>query len=147
MIVRSHRPSDFDVLYRIDLECFPPGISYSRDELAGFIHHPTSKTWVAEEDGEIIGFLVAGRETRQTGHVITIDVPRKWRRHGIGKSLMGVAESWARRSGLDRLSLETGEDNRTAHKFYEALGYQIAGRIENYYSDGSAAWVMMKPLK
>ncbi len=147
MILRSHRVSDLDALYRIDQECFPPGISYSREELAGFIRHRSSKTWVAEEEGEIAGFLVAGREAARVGHVITIDIIPKWRRRGIGSALMEVAEAWSRRSGAKLLYLETGETNRVAQRFYQARGYEQVDRIENYYGQGAPAWVMMKLLK
>ena len=31
--VRTFQPADFETLWRVDQECFPPGISYSRAEL------------------------------------------------------------------------------------------------------------------
>src|SRR5437867_1438334 len=38
MRVRPYRRSDLPKLHEIDQTCFPPGISYSRDELGRFIH-------------------------------------------------------------------------------------------------------------
>ena len=61
MLLRSYRPSDLETLYQIDRACFPPAVSYSRQELSEFITDQKSETWVADEDGKIVGFLVADR--------------------------------------------------------------------------------------
>ncbi|PYV22992.1 MAG: hypothetical protein DMG24_15200 [Acidobacteria bacterium] len=147
MQLRPYRASDLCTLYQIDQACFPPGVSYSREELAGFIGHRGSKTWVAEAEGGIVGFLVAGREPRQVGHIITIDVVERWRRLGIGRALMHAVEQWAERQGLRLIYLETAAGNTTAQKFYAGLGYERFKKVERYYSNGEAAWVMVKWLK
>jgi ribosomal protein S18 acetylase RimI-like enzyme len=43
--------------------------------------------------------------------------------------------------------LETEENNTAAQGFYEARGYSKVDRVEDYYSNGTSAWVMMKCLK
>jgi ribosomal-protein-alanine N-acetyltransferase len=146
MRLRSFVPSDLGKLYEIDQACFAPGISYSREELARFIAHRHSQTWVAEEGGEIIGFLIANREPRKILHIITIDVVAAWRRRRVGSILMDAAEGWAVEQGLRLIGLETAQDNRAAQRFYQDRGYRKVEEIEGYYSDGSAAWVMVKEL-
>jgi ribosomal protein S18 acetylase RimI-like enzyme len=44
------------------------------------------------------------------------------------------------------IGLETAQDNLVAQKFYLARGYRKVDEIENYYADGTAAWVMVKEL-
>ena len=78
--LRPFCPDDLEVLYRIDQACFAPGVSYSRQELAAFIAHRSSKTWVAIAGDQVIGFLVADRAPQRVGHIITIDVGEPWRR-------------------------------------------------------------------
>ncbi len=146
MRLRSFRPEDLQRLYEIDQACFAPGISYSLAELARFVGHRHSLTWVAEEAGEVVGFLVAHREPRRILHIVTIDVLEAWRRRGIGSLCMDAAEAWARDHNFRLMGLETAEDNLAAQRFYAARGYRKADRIEGYYSDGSAAWVMVKEL-
>jgi [ribosomal protein S18]-alanine N-acetyltransferase len=146
MQLRSYRASDFDALHQIDQACFPPGVSYSREELAEFIDHRNSATWVAEGEGEIAGFLVAGREPQRVGHIITIDVVACWRRRGVGSALMSAAEDWAARQQLRLLYLETAQDNVPAQPVYAGRGYEKLRMIERYYSNGAAAWVMVKWL-
>jgi ribosomal protein S18 acetylase RimI-like enzyme len=47
--LRKLRPRDFEVLWDIDQKCFPPGISYSRQELSDYIRRWSAFTVVAEE--------------------------------------------------------------------------------------------------
>jgi [ribosomal protein S18]-alanine N-acetyltransferase len=146
MSLRPFRPADLQTLYDIDQACFAPGISYSRDELRAFIGHRHAQTWVAEESGEIIGFLIAHREPRKVLHLVTIDVLKSWRRRGVGSLLMDAAERWAHDHNLHLIGLETAQDNLAAQRFYQARGYRKVSEIEHYYHDGTTAWVMVKEL-
>ncbi|MGH9452915.1 MAG: GNAT family N-acetyltransferase [Terriglobia bacterium] len=145
-IIRDYLPSDFDLLLKIDGQCFAPGIAYSREELAGFIEHPDSQTWVAEENGEVAGFLVATRVQARRLHIVTLDVVERWRRRGVGRALMLATDDLAHREKRSVISLETAEDNLPAQTFYHELGFRKARRISSYYSDGTAAWLMLKNL-
>jgi len=147
MRLRPYRPSDLPTLFDIDQTCFPVGVSYSREELEQFIAHRNSRTWVAEEGDAVAGFLVAGREPQGVGHIITVDVPERWRRRGIGKALMDAAEDWGKRQGLKLIYLETAADNLAAQAFYRARGYEKVERLDGYYANGTDAWVMMKWLE
>ena len=146
MLIRDFQPSDLPALSKIDQECFPPGISYSREELAAYIAHRSARTWVAENEGSIVGFVVASREPARVGHIITIDILEGWRRRGAGTDLMDAAEDWARKARLQAIYLETAEENVAAQSFYEARGYRKVELVDRYYSDGQAAWVMVKNL-
>jgi len=147
MKLRSFRPSDFETLYAIDQSCFPPGISYTRDELGRFMRSQVSRTWVAEAGEEVVGFLIADRHPPlRLGHIITVDVLASWRQQGVGTALMEAAETWACRQGIRAISLETAEDNRVAQDFYERRGYVKVERLPGYYADGTAAWIMVKLL-
>jgi ribosomal protein S18 acetylase RimI-like enzyme len=146
MRLRSFHPEDLPKLHEIDHACFAPGISYSQGELARFIGHRHSQTWVAEEAGEIVGFLIAQREPHKILHIVTIDVVEAWRRRGVGSVLMDVAEQWARDHELGLIGLETAQDNLVAQRFYAARGYRKVDKVEHYYADGTAAWVMAKEL-
>ncbi len=147
MHLRSFRPSDLQTLYEIDQGCFPTGISYSREELARFIAHRHAETWIAEDEGRIVAFLIADHQPRQIAHIITIDVVANMRRRHVGSLLMDAAEAWAHREGLRLVYLETAEDNLVAQSFYQARGYRRMGRVDNYYGNGLAAWVMAKALQ
>jgi len=147
MELRGFKPSDLDALVEIDGACFPPGISYSREVLDDCTADPHSATWIAQERDEIVGFLIAHHETKSRAHIITLDVVESWRRRGVGGALMDEAEAWAKRRGAGLVYLETAEDNLPAQKFYVARGYAKVQTVEGYYSNGAAAWVMVKQIR
>ncbi|PYV19201.1 MAG: hypothetical protein DMG21_02310 [Acidobacteria bacterium] len=146
MIVRPYRRADLPKLHEIDQACFPPGISYSRKELERFIRMKGARTWVAEEQGEIAGFLVADRQPHGAAHIVTVDVVEGRRRAGVGGALMEASENWARLEHCRLVYLEAGENNSAALAFYESRHYSRVERIPDYYSTGMAAWVMVKWL-
>ena len=146
MEILPFKTADLETLYKIDQECFPPGISYSQEELARFIRHRLAKTWVAHSENEVVGFLVFGREPQKVGHIVTIDVVEGRRGTGVGKALLKTAEDWAQRQGLGLIYLETADDNRVAQNFYIAHGYTKVEEIPNYYPNHLTAWVMVKWL-
>ena len=147
MRLRDVRSEDLETLYGIDQACFVPGISYSRQALAEFIGNRRSRTWVAEERGEVVGFLIAERQARKAAHIVTIDVVESWRRRSVGSLLMDAAEDWAREQKLAFVYLEAAENNAPALSFYEARGYRKVDHVPNYYADGATALIMLKWLK
>jgi GNAT superfamily N-acetyltransferase len=53
-----------------------------------------------------------------------IVVDARYRRIGVGRSLMEAAELWARQNGLAALRLRSNLQRDDAHGFYRRLGYQ-----------------------
>jgi [ribosomal protein S18]-alanine N-acetyltransferase len=152
--LRDFRPQDFETLWGIDQSCFPPGIAYSRRELAIFVRLWRAFTIVAETapaQGQknaappIAGFLVAeGR--RGSGHIITIDVLPAARRFGLGSQLLNAAEKRLLADGSRSVYLETAVDNYSALAFYKRHHYSTVKTIPQYYSNGVDALVLVKDL-
>jgi ribosomal-protein-alanine N-acetyltransferase len=152
--IRDFQPADFDMLWRIDQQCFPPGISYSRMELRHYTRRRGAFTLVAvdakgEEKGEdtnqeIVGFIVAHGGNR--GHIITIDVVASARRSGTGSGLLRAAEERLQAAGSPEVWLETAVDNVSALSFYKRHGYSIVKTLPRYYSNGVDALVLRRDL-
>lgn len=147
--LRAFRRSDLDLLYQLDQVCFPAGVAYSKAELEGYVRRRDTRTWVAEAPGEaapLAGFIIVHCDRQQRGRIITVDVAPAWRRRALGTALMKQAEDWVRVRGGEFVFLETAEDNMPAQLFYGRRGYLKLRRIEAYYGNGAAAWLMAKRL-
>jgi ribosomal-protein-alanine N-acetyltransferase len=147
ILIRDFAPDDFETLWRIDQQCFPPEIAYSRTELLHYINRRTSFGIVAEVDASIAGFLVAeASKRRRAGHVITIDVLEQFRRHQVGTLLMSHCERRLIENSCDAVFLETAVDNAAAIAFYERHGYRVLQTLPRYYHGELDALLMGKRL-
>jgi [ribosomal protein S18]-alanine N-acetyltransferase len=146
MLLRNYRRSDFESLWELDQECFPPGISYSRSELRSFLSRKTAETIVAESEGRIVAFVLGWRRTHTEGHVITLDVAASARRQGLGRQLLVELEGRFRAAGVTRVQLEAAVVNTSAIAFYQSLGYRKVAHLASYYGRGLHAWKMEKAL-
>ena len=144
--LRDYRASDFETLWRIDQECFPPELAYSRTELGGYVRRQSSVTLVAEMEGEIAGYIVAERGGRKVGHIITLDVRQPARRTGLGSKLIGATEERLRGMGCSSVLLEVAVDNAAAIAFYHRHGYATLATIPRYYNDQTDALLLGKKL-
>jgi ribosomal-protein-alanine N-acetyltransferase len=145
-VIREYRPEDFDVLWRIDQECFPPGIAYSKQELKAYIRSRGTFTLVATdcEKEAPRGFIVV--HAGAAGHIVTIDVIASARRAGVGTLLMKAAEDRLRAAGVRSIGLETAVDNVSALAFYKRHGFSVVRTWPRYYSNGVDALVLQKSL-
>ena len=150
--LRDFRDADFEHVWRIDQQCFAPGISYSRRELAFYIRRRAAFTLVAEQDAKtaadmpsILGFIVV-QTLKGLGHVITIDVSPQTRRSGVGSSLLQAAEDRLKAAKCRAVTLESAVDNAGALAFYNRHGYSVRKIIPRYYPNGVDAFSLSKEL-
>ena len=74
--------------------------------------------FVAEIEGKLVGYA----DVQENGYIDHFFVSGQHPRQGIGRSLMGVLESEAKRLGVTEL---TSDVSRTAQPFFERFGFQI----------------------
>jgi ribosomal-protein-alanine N-acetyltransferase len=152
MSIRAFIPSDFDRLYQIDQESFPPEIAYSYLELQYYVRSPNCRTLIAEDKTEtrragIVGFVIGVWEPPDLGHIITIDVLPHKQRQKIGSRLLTRIEQWLWEKGAEAIYLEASVDDSAALSFYDKHGYFILDRLEGYYAREHDAFVLMKTDK
>ena len=162
--LRDFRHEEFETLWRIDQQCFEPGISYSRLELSLYLHRPGAFALVADSSevsdagtlsggsnqaqssAAAVGFIVAEAGSRGAGHIITIDVVPQARGVGIGSQLLRVSEDRLRAARCHSVILETAVDNRIALAFYKRHAYSVIKTLARYYANGVDAFVLKKDL-
>jgi [ribosomal protein S18]-alanine N-acetyltransferase len=149
--IRAIERADFEALYRLDQQCFAPGIAYTRSDLRAFLRRAASIALLAESAArELLGFIIvewAVEGEQRIGHIVTVDVAAEARRQGIGAALMQAAEEQLRRIGVQLVRLEVAVDNFAAQSFYARESYSIVGRIRGYYLGKLDALVLEKVLE
>lgn len=131
-------------LCEIEEECFKTE-AFTKQQIATLLEDYNCLSFVAEENGEIVGFIIGDLRLERNalaGHILTIDVSAKHRRKGIGKRLLHELERVFRERHIGACQLEVREDNAQALKLYRKAGYKEIGELQNYY--GNAHGLCMK---
>ncbi len=87
---------------------------------------------IAEEDGEVVGFLVA-RALGPEWEIENVVVAPAARQRGGGTRLVREALELARVRGAGSVFLEVRESNAAARKLYEKCAFVASGRRNSYY--------------
>ena len=109
----------------------PDAEKVMRRFLADLSSSSHSCLFVAERDGEVVGFLSGelregspAFKPKTWAAVEDIYVAPEHRSLGIGHTLFGECQEWAHQKGADGVSLQVAAGNLRARKFYEALGFR-----------------------
>ncbi|MBB5181540.1 GNAT superfamily N-acetyltransferase [Planomicrobium koreense] len=92
-----------------------------------------------------IGQIRLVRDWNRFAYIENIAVCKSFRKSGIGRMLMEVAETWALDKSLIGLSLEAQNDNVIACRFYEREGFVLGGadtikQLANPHIDITLYW-------
>lgn len=91
---------------------------------------------VVEAEGRIAGILdIVPQEWNHTVWLWNIMLDEAIRGQGVGRELFQRGVKWARKMGYRALVLETQTNNVPACKFYAALGCEIEGIRDMYYTN------------
>jgi ribosomal-protein-alanine N-acetyltransferase len=144
--IRKYRPEDFEQLWRLDQTCFSREIAYSRDELAHYLSVPRALCFVAEENGQPVGFILGHPQRGGVGHIVTLDIAPHVRRSGLGSILIQKLEASLATLGCDALMLEVAVDNRAGLSFYKKHGFSVVKTLRRYYPGGLDGLLMGKKV-
>lgn len=145
----SFRPGtieDAERMWEIDQACFEPGISYTIEIFYYHLLINRDPSFVAVDDGRIIGFILTSQTARANGLLVTIDIMEGWRRRGLGAKLLEFAERAQKRRGCRVIKLQVGVENSGAIGFYEKMGYVKKKLLRNYYGTALDAFLYSKEI-
>ena len=100
----------------------------------------THKGFVCEDEGVVIGFVIADGST---GELWVLSVWPEYEGKGIGRDLMTLAQDWLFSKGWEKLWLNTGIKPSRALALYQKLGWQITGTLDH---GGSYRMELPKPM-
>jgi ribosomal protein S18 acetylase RimI-like enzyme len=113
----------------------PAMLEASYDLLLDFVYREPHIAFIAERDGEPVGFALMllampDEVTRMPqGFIAYMAVEPSARRYGIGSRLLSAAEDEARRRGLPYIGLMVTDDNAAAREMYERAGFLTERRL------------------
>ncbi len=120
---------------------YPTPLEGVRARLARLLARQDQAVFVAEEEdgGVLLGWVhvqeFLSLASDPTGLVTGMVVDPAARRQGIGRSLMGRAEDWARARGLVALRLRSRVARSSAHDFYVRLGFRCAKQQLQFHKE------------
>ncbi len=123
---RTMTMEDYDQVYALWMSCTGMGLNNlddSREGISSYLKRNPRTCFVAEDDGQIIGVIIAGHDGRR-GYIYHTAVHPNRRRGGIGNQLVDAAMSALREEGINKVALVVFERNTSGNAFWEALGFE-----------------------
>jgi ribosomal-protein-alanine N-acetyltransferase len=122
-------------------ETYPPSLYLTINNLwpQGFL--------VIQDGRALVGFVAAVISGTKVARVLMLAVSPEHRRRSLGQRLMQALYEACAVSGIDTVALEVRKSNTSALQFYRKQGYEIAGEIKNFYSNGEDAYKLVRVLQ
>lgn len=127
MLMRTHYAFD-------PLRFLPPGEAPESGYawfLGNVAESPDSCVLVADEDGEIVGYIYAALEPLSwkelrgpAGFIHDVAVREETRGVGVAKQLLAAGIAWLREQGAPRVILWSAAPNETAQRLFRGLGFR-----------------------
>ena len=95
---------------------------------------PNITVFGARIDGEIVGVGAIRKLEPHHAELKSMHTLAKYRGSGVGKAMVAHIEDFARSSGIERMSLETGTNEafKPARELYKSLGYNSCDAFGDY---------------
>jgi len=125
MLVRKMTIADYDTVYALWLSCEGMGLNGTndtREEIGKFLRRNPDTCFVAEEDGTIVGCIMAGHDGRR-GYIYHTAVHPAHRRKGMGGALVKATIDALRAEGITKAALLVFARNEKGNAFWEKQGF------------------------
>ncbi|MBS3817499.1 MAG: GNAT family N-acetyltransferase [Candidatus Thermoplasmatota archaeon] len=143
-LIRRFKKADLEKVYRISdislKEEYPRELFISIQELwnQGFL--------VVEISNEVVGFICGVVENSKTSRILMLAVHPFYRNRGLGGEILKNFIEVSSNRGLSKVTLEVRVSSESVITFYQKRGFQLAGRLEDFYTDGEDGFKMVRYL-
>lgn len=123
--IRVMTINDYDGIYGMWINTPGMGLNTTDDSREGiekYIERNPTTSFVAEDDGRIIGVIVAGHDGRR-GFIYHTAVLPEYRNQGIARKLVENAMTALEKEGINKAALVTFEKNEIGNGFWEKIGF------------------------
>ena len=151
MHLRSYAAGDLEVLCRLTVDSFQ-GVSIDQNmethfgpihghdwrwrkarQIEAEVKANPSGTFVAEEDGKILGYITTHVDREAgIGQIPNLAVAGEARNRGLGRQLIDRALNYFRSLGLTHAKIETLDQNPIGQHLYPACGFKEVARQIHY---------------
>ena len=135
MTIRVMTVEDYAACY--DLWLRTPGMGLnsvddSPEGIAFYLRRNPNTCFVAEEDGRLVGAILAGHDGRR-GYISHTAVDGDFQRRGIGSQLVAHTMAALEQEGITKVNLVVFSRNQKGDAFWEAQGFSL--RTDLNYRD------------
>jgi ribosomal-protein-alanine N-acetyltransferase len=132
--------SDISEIASLEKECF--SLPWSEKSLADELENPVARFFSAKYKNELAGYIGAFNVAGEVS-VTNVAVKEKFRKQGIGASLLKKLEETARLENAEFITLEVRASNENAIRLYIQSGYEKAGLRKDFYSNPKEDAILM----
>lgn len=145
MLIRGITKQDFDYIVSV-LDRWWGGPSSERAHPV-FFYELGEKALIAEDDGEVVGFLLGFLAPKDppVAYVHLVGIHPDHRRRGVGKQLYEEFTARAKEAGARSVLAITMVGNEGSIRFHEALGFHVEEQPD-YAGPGRSRVVFTKDL-
>ena len=125
MIIRTMTIEDYEGVYELWINTPGMGLNTTDDSYDGigkYLKRNPDTSFVAIEEGRIIGIILAGHDGRR-GYIHHTAVLPEHRRKGIGKALLENAMKALEAQGISKVALVVFVRNEDGNAFWENMGF------------------------
>lgn len=125
MNIRIMTIADYDKVYALWLSCKGMGLNNlddSREGIERFLKRNPDTCFVAEDNGNTVGVIIAGNDGRR-GYIYHTAVNPEYRRKGIAKALVSTALKALHDLGINKAALVVFNRNADGNAFWESIGF------------------------
>ena len=132
MNIRRMRIDDYEAVMKLwnGAEGVGVGPDDGKESIENYLQRNPKTSFVAEENGIIIGAIMAGHDGYR-GFIHHTAVDRRYRKQGIGRQLVEAAMQAIKADGIHKVVLVVFKINEYGNAFWEKLGFD--SRDDLYY--------------
>ena len=124
-MIRKMTINDYKSVYDLWINTKGMGLNNlddSEDSICRFLKRNPNTCFVAVDNKEIIGTIIAGHDGRR-GYIYHTVVSEKYRRKGIASKLVENVLSAMKSEGIKKCALLVFEKNKTGNEFWQFMGF------------------------
>jgi len=125
MNIRKMILADYENVYQLWLSCEGMGLNNiddSKEGISRFLKRNPETCFIAEENNNIIGVIIAGNDGRR-GYIYHTAVNPDYRKRGIARDLLNVALEALGELDIIKVALVVFDRNEVGNAFWENQGF------------------------